>query len=151
MTQNVGFSPLLILFVVLMVGCATSPATEDTSAQCLGEPDIVELQAKYLEAPEATEQEYVGKQLCVDGVVAHVQQQLGSISVAVNIADQVGAMLLYDEARVPEEYARATEWAEGKAEGDSIRLSCTLGAFVMVEGAPEPMAIVTFQPCSLAK
>ncbi len=150
MTHATRILAALVLFG-FSLGCAGSPEPHGDTLDCLDDSDIAEIQAEYLADPEAIESEYVGKELCVDGLVSSIQSQFGSIGVGVNIADQVGTLLLYDEAREPESYKRLAEWAEGKREGDPIRLICALDGIVPVEGAPEPMALASFHPCNLAE
>ena len=87
----------------------------------------------------------------MEGIVDDIMPRFGSIGVSVNIADQVGILLRYEQARKPEEYARLAEWAEKHQEGDSIRVVCTLTEFVMVEGAPYPLVIPALNNCNLAK
>ena len=146
-TARIGLVPVL-LFVLIGVGCATSSGGV---ADCLDERDIETIRAEYLANPAATEQQYVGNEYCVEGSVEFVQHRLGSVSVAANIAIEVGVLLLHYESREPEKYRELAAWAEGKKEGDPVRLVCTFGAFINVEDAPEPFVVITFDDCGLPK
>ena len=150
--ERVGimYRVLLVPLVGLLVGCGLV-VPDSASADCLDEAGVEELRARYLADPSVIESEYAGSELCVDGIVSHIQRQFGSISVGVNLSDQVGDLITYDEAREPEKYRALAAWAEQHKEGDPIRVVCTLREFVMVDGAPEPMVIPALSNCSPAE
>ena len=142
---------LFSVVVIFLLGCASCFEPHGDTIDCLDAAGVEELQARYLADPDSTGREYAGKELCFDGLVDDILPSFGSIGVSVNIADQVGTLLRYDGAREPEKYGALAEWAERHRSGDSIRVTCTLSEFVLVEDAPYPLVIPALNNCNLAE
>ena len=136
--------PILVLF---LVGCACASSPGGLGV-CLDESGIQGLQAEFLADSQAADQKYMGRDLCLEGIVAFSQHSPDSLTVAVNLGDQVSAML--HQSKGEDGYQELVTWADNNGEGDSVRIICRLTGFVSVEGAHEPMAIPAFNSCSLA-